>query len=117
MKSWKDQLRDLKSALRGSGHGKERGDEPPKIDFDPPPAWLAGGQPTPKKPPARNPVPKPAAPVAAVVAPATKPPSSSPPPNNNPKNPPAAAAAAPTAARAEHRHLWHGLLPTVECRR
>lgn len=74
MKSWKDQLRDLKNALRGSGRGKERGDEPPKIDFDPPPAWLAGGQPTPKKPPARNTVPKPAAPVAAVVAPATKPP-------------------------------------------
>lgn len=74
MKSWKDQLRDLKNALRGSGRGKERGDEPPKIDFDPPPAWLAGGQPTPKKPPTRNPVPKPTAPVAAVVAPATKPP-------------------------------------------
>ncbi|ALO38139.1 hypothetical protein UZ73_07630 [Alcaligenes faecalis] len=76
MKSWKDQLRDLKNALRGPGRGKEqeRGDAPPKIDFDPPPAWLAGGQPTPKKPPARNPVPKPAAPVAAVVALATKPP-------------------------------------------
>lgn len=64
MKSWKDQLRDLKSALRGSGHGKERGDEPPKIDFEPPTAWLAGGRSTPKKTPARNPVQKSAAPVA-----------------------------------------------------
>lgn len=76
MKSWKDQLRDLKNALRGSGRGKERGDEPLKIDFDPPPAWLAGGQPTPKKPSARNPVSKPATPVVAVVVPDTK----SPPP-------------------------------------
>ena len=74
MKSWKDQLRDLKNALRGSGRDKERGDEKPKIGFDPPPAWLAGGQPIPKKPPARNPVPKPATPVAAVVVSATKPP-------------------------------------------
>lgn len=74
MKSWKDQLRDIKNALRGSGRDKERGDEKPKIDFDPPPAWLAGGQPIPKKPPARNPVPKPAATVATVVAPATNPP-------------------------------------------
>ncbi|NKF90277.1 hypothetical protein GO286_02525 [Ralstonia solanacearum] len=72
MKSWKDQLRDLKSSLRGSGRGKERGDEPPKIDFEPPPAWLAGGQSTPKKSPARNPVQKSAAPVA-VGASADKP--------------------------------------------
>lgn len=97
MKSWKDQLRDIKNALRGSGRGREPDDELPKIDFVPPPAWLAGdqptpkkssaqnsalrttrlpgGKPTPKKPPARNPVPKPAAPVAAVVAPASTPPS------------------------------------------
>lgn len=73
MKSWKDQLRDLKNALRGSGRDKERGDEKPKIGFDPPPAWLAGGQPTPNKPPVRNPVPKPATSVATVIAPATKP--------------------------------------------
>lgn len=72
MKSLKDQLRDLKNALRGSGRDKERGDEKPKIDFNPPPAWLTGGQPIPKEPPARNPVPKPAATVATVVAPATK---------------------------------------------
>lgn len=65
MKSWKDQLRDLKNALRGSGRDKERGEEPPKLDFKPPPAWLAGGQPTPKKPPARDPVQKSATPVAA----------------------------------------------------
>jgi hypothetical protein len=64
MKSWKDQLQDLKSALRGSGHGKERDDEPPKIDFEPPPAWLAGGPSTPKKTPARNSVQKSATPVA-----------------------------------------------------
>lgn len=56
MKSWKDKLRDLKSALRGSRRCKECGDEPPKIDFEPPPAWLADGHSTPKKPPARNPV-------------------------------------------------------------
>ena len=68
MKSWKDQLRDLKNALRGSGRGKERGDEPPKIDFEPPPAWLAGGQSTPKKPPARNPVQRSATPVAVGVS-------------------------------------------------
>lgn len=72
MKSWKDQLRDLKNALRESGRDKERGDEPPKLDFEPPPAWLAGGQPTPKKPPARNPVQK-SSTTVAVVAPATKP--------------------------------------------
>lgn len=72
MKSWKDQLRDLKNALRGSGRGKERGDEPSKIDFEPPPAWLAGGRSTPKKTPARNPVQKSATPVA-VTAPAAKP--------------------------------------------
>lgn len=64
MKSWKDQLRYLKSVLRGSGHGKERGDEPTKIDFEPPPAWLAGGRSTPKKTPARNSVQKSPTPVA-----------------------------------------------------
>lgn len=56
MKSWKEQLRDLKTALRESGRGKERGDERPKIDFEPPPSWLAGGRSTPKNPPARKPV-------------------------------------------------------------
>lgn len=87
MKSWKDQLRDLKNALRGSGHGKERGEDSPKLDFEPPPAWLAGGQPTPKKPLARNPVQKSATPVAVVV-PSGKPsarPSVLPPPPFRPR--------------------------------
>lgn len=56
MKSWKEQLGDLKTALRESGRGKERGDERPKIDFDPPTSWLAGGRSTPKNPLARKPV-------------------------------------------------------------
>jgi len=64
MKSWKDQLRDIKSVLRGAGGGKERGDESPTIDFEPPPAWLAGGQSTPKKSPAQHPAQKSATPVA-----------------------------------------------------
>jgi hypothetical protein len=72
MKSWKDQLRDLKNAMRGSVRGKERGDEPSKIKLDPPPARRAGSQSAPKRSPARNPVSKLATPVAAVVAPATK---------------------------------------------
>ncbi|MCD9045922.1 hypothetical protein [Luteimonas sp. MHLX1A] len=87
MKSWKDQLRDLKNALRGAGHGKERGEDSPKLDLEAPPAWLAGGQPTPKKPFARNPVQKYATPVA-VVAPSEKPsarPSVLPPPPFRPR--------------------------------
>lgn len=68
MKNWKDQLRDLKSALRGPGRSKERVDEPPKIDFEPPPAWLAGGRSTPKRPPAPNPVQKSATPVAVAAS-------------------------------------------------
>lgn len=76
MKSWKDQLRDLKNALRGLGRDKERGDEKPKIGFDPPPGRLAAGQPIPKKPKkqsARNHLPKPATPIATVIAHTTKP--------------------------------------------
>lgn len=72
MKSWEDQLRDIKNALRGSRCDKQRGVEKPEINIDPPPARLAGGQSTPKKPSSRNPVPNPATPIAAVVAPATK---------------------------------------------
>lgn len=78
MKNWKDQLRDFKKALRGSGRSKESVDEPPKIDFEPPPTWLAGDHSTPEKPPApKKPsigkvVPEPATPVA-VSAPADKP--------------------------------------------
>ncbi|HFF2091045.1 TPA: hypothetical protein ACGBGN_001847 [Pseudomonas aeruginosa] len=74
MKSWKEQLRDIKSMLRGAGGGKERGDESPTIDFEPPPAWLAGGQATSKKSPAQHPVQNSATPVtvgaSADVAPA-----------------------------------------------
>lgn len=72
MKYWKDQLRDLKNALLGSGRGKERSDAPPKIDFEPPPAWLAGGRSSPKKSPVQNPVAKPATP-KPVSTPADKP--------------------------------------------
>ncbi|ALY88426.1 TPA: hypothetical protein L5W85_000304 [Pseudomonas aeruginosa] len=87
MKSWKDQLRDLKNALRRSERDKERSEEAPKLDFEPPPAWLAGGQPTPKKPSARNPVQKSATPVAAGAS-AAKPsarPSALPPPPFKPR--------------------------------
>lgn len=49
MKSWKEQLRDLKTALRESGNGKERGDKPPKIEFEPPSSWLTGNHSIPKK--------------------------------------------------------------------
>ena len=61
MKAWKDQLRDLKNALdiSGSGSGSERTDDSPKIDFEPPPSWLAYGRSTPKKPSAPHPVLKP----------------------------------------------------------
>lgn len=87
MKSWKDQLRDIKSVLRGAGGGKERGDESPTIDFKPPPAWLAGGQSTPKKSPAQHPVQNSATPVtvgaSADVAPAR--PSVLPPPPFKPR--------------------------------
>lgn len=72
MKSWKEQLRDLKSALRESGRGKERGDEPRKIDFEPPSSWLAGDRSIPKNSPARNPVQQ-SAPSGTVGVPAGKP--------------------------------------------
>lgn len=54
MKSWKDQLRELRNALRESGGGKERGEASPKIDFEPPPEWLTDGPSIRKKSPARN---------------------------------------------------------------
>jgi len=72
MKSWKEQLRDLKTTLRESVHGEERGDKRPKIDFEPPPSWLAGDRSIPKKPPAQNPVQQSARP-DAVGMPADKP--------------------------------------------
>ncbi len=56
MKSWKEQLRDLKAALRDSGRGKEQSDEPPKIDFEPPPSWLTNDGLVSKNPITRNPV-------------------------------------------------------------
>ncbi len=89
MKSWKEQLRDLKAALRESGRGKERGDEPPKIEFEPPPSWLTGGRSNPKKDDgsSRNPVQQPTTSVA-VEAPADKPsarPSVPPPPPFRPR--------------------------------
>lgn len=56
MKSWKEQLRDLKAALRDSGRGKEQGDEPPKVDFEPPPSWLTNDDSVSKNPITRNPV-------------------------------------------------------------
>lgn len=72
MKNWRDQLRDIKRALRESRHGKERCDEKPEIDFEPPPAWLAGGHPASNKPSA-GPVSKSAIPVAEVMAPTIHP--------------------------------------------
>lgn len=56
MKSWKEQLRDLKAALRDSERGKEQGDDPPKIDFEPPPSWLTNDGSVSKNPITRNPV-------------------------------------------------------------
>lgn len=64
MKSWKEQLGDLKTALRESGCGKERGDERSKIDFEPPPSWLAADRSILKNPPARKPVQKSATSIA-----------------------------------------------------
>lgn len=72
MKSWKEQLMDLKTALRESGRGKERGDDAPKIDFELPPSWLAGGRSISKNPPARDPIQK-SATSDRVGAPADKP--------------------------------------------
>lgn len=73
MKSWKDQLRDLKSALRGSGRGKDRREERPKMDSEPPPSWLVGDSSIPINQPGRNPVQQ-CAPSNTVGVPARKPP-------------------------------------------
>ncbi|WP_111994427.1 hypothetical protein [Burkholderia pseudomallei] len=54
MKSWKEQLGDLKTALRESGRGKDRGNDRSKIDFEPPPSWLAADRSIPKEPFART---------------------------------------------------------------
>jgi hypothetical protein len=59
MKSWQDQLRDLKSALHGSERGKERDNESPEIHFQPPPVWLSDSQPVTQKVATGNSVCKP----------------------------------------------------------
>lgn len=41
MKSWKDQLKDVKRALREADSGEERGEKPAELDFEPPKSWLA----------------------------------------------------------------------------
>ena len=48
MKNWKEQLRDLKSALRELVSGKERGDKRPKIKFEPPASGLTSDLSIPK---------------------------------------------------------------------
>lgn len=68
MKNWKDQLREIKNLFRGTVRGKERGDALPKIDFELPPAFLAAGQSTPKKTPAKNTIQESANPVAGEAA-------------------------------------------------
>lgn len=40
MKSWKEQLKDVKRALREADPGEERGEKPAKVDFEPPKSWL-----------------------------------------------------------------------------
>lgn len=72
MKSWKEQLRDIKTALRGSGRSNGRDDEVPKVDFEPPSTWLAGGRSISKNPTAQNSIRK-SATSDTVGAPADKP--------------------------------------------
>lgn len=59
MKSWKDQLRQFKSNLRESMSAKTESDTPAKLDFEPPPSWLAAGESTSKEPPNLRPLKKP----------------------------------------------------------
>lgn len=40
MKSWKEQLNDVKRALRETDPGEKRGEKPAKVDFEPPKSWL-----------------------------------------------------------------------------
>lgn len=72
MRSWKEQLKDLKAAMRESGHGRERGNGPSKINFEPPSSWLAGDRSIPKSPPVRNPIQQ-SAPSNTIRVPAGKP--------------------------------------------
>lgn len=83
MKDWKDLLRDLKSAQRGSGQGKKRTEESHNIGFEPPATWRVDGPRPPKKQNATSLAPKSVSRVAAIVAPATK----SPPPASIPTPP------------------------------
>lgn len=73
MKSWKDQLRGLKGALRSSGCDKGQRDESPKFEFEPPPSWLADTHSSSKNLSTRNSVHKSSAP-DAVGASVDKPP-------------------------------------------
>ena len=58
MKNWKDQLLSFKSNLRESVSSTKEIDAPVKLDFEPPPIWLAAGQSTAKKPLDRSPIKK-----------------------------------------------------------
>lgn len=48
MKSWKEQLRGIKTALRGSGGNKKGGDKPSAVEFEPPESWSTGNRAIPK---------------------------------------------------------------------
>lgn len=56
MKSWKEQLRDIKVRLRESARGRERGDEQSEVEFEPAPSWLNGDGTIPKSPSTGKPV-------------------------------------------------------------
>lgn len=51
VKSWKEQLKDVKRELRETDHvpGDKRGEKPAKVDFEPPPSWLTGNRSASKK--------------------------------------------------------------------
>lgn len=49
MKSWKEQLKDVKRALREPDPGENRGEKPAKLDFEPPKSWLTDDRSTSKR--------------------------------------------------------------------
>lgn len=49
MKSWKEQLKDVKRALREADPGEKRGEKPAKVDFEPPKSWLTDDRSTSKR--------------------------------------------------------------------
>lgn len=49
MKSWEDQLKNVKRTLRESGPGEKRGEKPVEVDFEPPKSWLIDDRSTSKK--------------------------------------------------------------------